>query len=77
MYGWLLMVVSFLILLMLQLASTESGIANGQFSVLVETNVYGENYLELALEILAIPAVLWTFRQFVAESPDSRNEDGS
>jgi hypothetical protein len=55
---------------MLQVASTVSGIIDGQFSVLVVTNIHGENYIELALEILAVPAVVWTCRQIAAETLD-------
>ena len=62
------MVASFLTLLALQTAATVNGMVGGQYSVVAETNVLGENYVELVLEILAVPAILWASRRFVVET---------
>jgi hypothetical protein len=69
-YGWLIMVTSFFALLVVQASSTMNGLVDGQYSVLVATNVYGENYIELALEVLAIPAVISTWRRVCSQTRD-------
>lgn len=67
--GWAIMVASFLLVFAIQLSSTANGLLDGQYSVLMSTNIYGENFAELGLEILAIPAVISTCRRFLAQNP--------
>ncbi len=61
-YGWAVMLSSFVMLFIIQVLSSINGLAYGQYSVLVMTNVYGENLTELILELLAIPGIILLVR---------------
>jgi hypothetical protein len=61
------MSVSFILIVTIQGAATAQGLSDGQYSVLVVTNTYRENFLELALEVMAIPAIVMSWRRLVSE----------
>ncbi len=67
-YGWAMMATSFIMVLATQTVASLSGLSDGQYSVLVATNGYGENFLELVLEILAVPAVVSALHRYVTEA---------
>ena len=55
------MLSSFLAVVLVQVISTASGLSGGSYGLTIQTNSYGENYLELALEVAALPGAFYFF----------------
>ena len=51
----------YMITLALWFDATLNGVYNGQFVVAFYTNAFGEDFIELALLFLFLPAVTWLF----------------
>jgi len=52
---------SFMAVVLVQVVSTVSGLSGGGYGLIIQTNSYGENYLELALEVAALPGSVYFF----------------
>ena len=42
--------------------ATRYGLVYGSYEVTILTNTYGENYVEIAMLILSVPAIVWIVR---------------
>jgi hypothetical protein len=51
----------YIITLALWFDATLNGVVNGQFAATIDTNALGEDYIELGLLFLFLPAVTWLF----------------
>ncbi|MDA4134759.1 MAG: hypothetical protein OK441_04245 [Thaumarchaeota archaeon] len=51
----------YVILLSVWFEATLNGSVNGQFAVAIDTNAFGESYIELALLFLFLPVAAWVF----------------
>ncbi|MDA4134492.1 MAG: hypothetical protein OK441_02870 [Thaumarchaeota archaeon] len=69
-FGMGAMVAALVTILVILVSATVNGMVDGNYSVVVVTNDYGENFVELGLMILAIPAILSTARRLLAANQD-------
>ena len=51
----------YVILLSVWFEATLNGSVTGQFAAAIDTNAFGESYLELRLRFLFLPVVAWGF----------------
>ncbi len=51
----------YVILLSVWFEATLNGSVTGQFAAAIDTNAFGESYLELSLLFLFLPVVAWVF----------------
>ena len=71
---------SFLAVILVQAISTVSGLSGGSYGLIIQTNSYGENYLELALEVAALPGSIYFFmslKSLVERGAEARAREGS
>ena len=71
---------SFLAIILVQAVSTVSGLRGGGYGLIIQTNSYGENYLELALEVAALPGSIYFFmslKSLVEGAAEARAQDGT
>lgn len=64
-YGWAWTFTLFLQLLDIYVDATHTGLRTGVYVVSLYTNQYGENYPELALLILGLPAIALNFYDWI------------
>ena len=65
-YGLVAMIAALGMILLILFTATTNGLSDGNYAVLVVTNRYDENFAELCLMILAIPAVVSEIRRFIS-----------
>jgi len=71
---------SFLAVVLVQVISTVSGLSGGSYGLIIQTNSYGENYLELALELAALPGSIYFFmslKSLVERVAEARAQEGT
>jgi len=60
------MIAALITILVILFSATINGMVDGNYSVLVVTNRYDENFVELGLMILALPATIVAARRLLA-----------
>ena len=72
------MLSSFLAVMLVQVISTASGLNGGSYGLIIQTNSLGENYMELALEVAALPGAIYFFmslKSLVGGGPEAKTRE--